>query len=265
MKKQLVSALATAALVAVPATSMVATAQAAPPPATTAPATTGLPHSLGLTSVKNARDLGGYRTANDKTLASGLVFRTANLATLSPADAAKLTSLHLATDVDLRTAIERTVQPDRPVAGAAQQWNDVLGQANPIDMLVLSGAYVDFVTNPAARAAFSKTLKTIETNAAAGKATLFHCSAGKDRTGWTAAVLLTILGVDRSTVNQDYLLSNAYNNATPNDPINGVNIDWLNASFNAAKQHYGSFDNYVRNGLGLTAADIASLKHSLLK
>jgi len=265
MKKQFVTALATAALVAAPATAMTATAQAAPAPATQAPAAAGLPHSLGLTSVKNARDLGGYRTANGQTVATDLVFRTANLASLSPADAAKLTSLHLTTDVDLRTAIERTIQPDRPVAGTAQQWNDVLGQANPLDLLNLSGAYVDFVTNPAARAAFGKTLKTIGANAAAGKATLFHCSAGKDRTGWTAAVLLTILGVDRNTVNQDYLLSNTYNNTTQNDPINGVNIDWLNASFNAANQHYGSFDNYVKSGLGLTAADIASLKHSLLK
>lgn len=263
MKKQIVTALTAAALVAAPATSMVATAQAAPAPTTGAAAVT-LPHSLGLTSVHNARDLGGYRTADGRTVTGGLVFRTGNLSSLSLADAHSLASKRVATAVDLRTAIERTIQPERAIPGAAAQWNDVLGTANPADMLLLQGAYVDFVTNPGARAAFGKTLKTIETNAAAGKATLFHCSAGKDRTGWTAAVLLTILGVDRSTVDQDYLLSNKFNNSGPNDPINGVNINWLNASFNAANQYYGSFDNYVHRGLGLSDAAVASLKAHLL-
>ncbi|NED64041.1 tyrosine-protein phosphatase, partial [Streptomyces sp. SID10244] len=83
-------------------------------------------------------------------------------------------------------------------------------------------------------------------------------------TGWASAVLLSILGVDRSTVEQDYLASNTFRHADAGDSLNGVNISSLRAAFAAADKTYGSFDNYVSKGLGLTAGDIAGLKKGLL-
>jgi protein-tyrosine phosphatase len=64
-----------------------------------------------------------------------------------------------------------------------------------------------FVTSPTAQAAF----KALLTGIADGDgAEFYHCTAGKDRTGWATAVILTLLGVPQSTVMQDYLLSNTY-------------------------------------------------------
>ena len=93
---------------------------------------------------------------------------------------------------------------------------------------------------------------------------LFHCSAGKDRTGWLSAVLLTVLGVDRQVVDADFLASNSFRHASPTDPLNGVNIGLLNAAFASADKTYGSFENYVHKGLRLSDSDIAGLKKALL-
>ncbi|MEV0104091.1 tyrosine-protein phosphatase, partial [Nocardia sp. NPDC050789] len=93
---------------------------------------------------------------------------------------------------------------------------------------------------------------------------LFHCTAGKDRTGWTSAVLLTLLGVDKDTVYYDYLLSNYYRGAKDGDMLNGVAASALDSAFDQATKSYGSFDGYVRDGLQLTDADIAALKAKLL-
>lgn len=95
-------------------------------------------------------------------------------------------------------------------------------------------------------------------------AVLFHCTAGKDRSGWTTAVLLTVLGVDRATVTEDYLLSNQFRNASPDDQLNGVRQSWLDAAFDQVNRTYGDFDTYVRDGLKLTDADVAALKAELL-
>ena len=76
-----------------------------------------------------------------------------------------------------------------------------------------SSAYRAFVTSPSARAAFRKTPLNIKNTTSAGNSVIFHCTAGKDRIGWTAALLLSILGVDRATIERDYLASNTYRHA----------------------------------------------------
>ncbi|MFI6043639.1 tyrosine-protein phosphatase [Nocardia sp. NPDC051321] len=221
--------------------------------------------SLNLQGVQNARDIGGYRTATGKTVRTGLVYRTGQLNNATPADLTELSSRQVRVVDDLRTVYERAIGPDKVPAGATANWDDVIGQAPPEVMAsTLTGGdslYRAFITAPGANEAFASVLRDIiDTDGSV----LFHCTAGKDRTGWTAAVLLTVLGVDRDTVNQDYLLSNQYRNANPNDPINGVQQPWLDAAFDQANQTYGSFDNYVRAGLKLSDADIAALKTKLL-
>ncbi|MEV6555170.1 tyrosine-protein phosphatase [Nocardia sp. NPDC051756] len=234
----------------------------AEPPAASAVA---FDRSLNLQGVQNARDLGGYRTGAGKTVRTGLVYRTGQLNNATPADLAELTGRQVRVVDDLRTIYERALGPDKVPAGATANWDDVIGQAPPEVMATtLTGGdslYRAFITAPGANQAFASVLHDIITT---DGAVLFHCTAGKDRTGWTAAVLLTLLGVDRDTVDQDYLLSNQYRNANPNDPINGVQQSWLDAAFDQANQTYGSFDNYVRDGLKLTDADLTALKTKLL-
>ncbi|WP_062988947.1 tyrosine-protein phosphatase [Nocardia anaemiae] len=221
--------------------------------------------ALNLQGVQNGRDAGGYRTTDGHRVRTGLVFRTGQLNNATPADLAVLTDRKVRVVDDLRTVYERTVAADRVPTGAVANWNDVIGQAPPQTLITtLTGGddlYRAFITAPGANEAFASVLRDIiDTDGAV----LFHCTAGKDRTGWTSAVLLTVLGVDRDTVTQDYLLSNQYRNASPNDPLNGVSAGWLDAAFEQANQSYGSFDAYVREGLKLSATDVAALKAKLL-
>ncbi|WP_227981064.1 tyrosine-protein phosphatase [Nocardia spumae] len=234
----------------------------APPPAV---AVNTQDRALPLASVQNARDIGGYRTTDGRVVKTGLVFRSADLSRLSDADSAALAARGLRTVADLRTSYERALSPDRVPAGAALHVHDVIGQAPPQVMASTLSAgsdlYRAFITAPGASDAFAGVLRDIVD---ADGSVLFHCSAGKDRTGWTAAVLLTILGVDRDTVNYDFLLSNYYRNASEGDALNGVILSALDSAFDQVDQSYGSFDNYVRDGLKLSDNDIAALRAKLL-
>jgi protein-tyrosine phosphatase len=115
-----------------------------------------------------------------------------------------------------------------------------------------------------------------------GSPILLHCTAGKDRTGYASAVLLTLLGVDQNTIFEDYLLSNTY--AKPNyqtlikiilgrgprayrlvRPLYGVQKSWLKTSMNAIDTEWGGFNNYAREGLGLSTGDIDILRDLLLE
>ncbi|MGW4631268.1 tyrosine-protein phosphatase [Nocardia sp. NPDC004415] len=220
---------------------------------------------LGLSGVPNARDAGGYRTVDGRWVRTGLVFRSGALDKATPDDLARLTALGVTVVDDLRTGYERSLAPDKLPVGATGHSYDVIGQAPP---LILAGAlfggegmYRAFITAPGADEAFAAVLRGI---IAAEGGVLYHCSAGKDRTGWTSAVLLSLLGVDRATVTADFLLSNTYRNAVPGDPLNGVQGEWLDAAFDQVNRSYGSFDAYVRDGLGLTPSEITALRTKLL-
>lgn len=242
------------------------TALAADPPAATSSVVVNTDNrSLGLQGVLNARDAGGYRTTDGRDVRTGLVFRSGDLSKATDADLANLTGRDLKVVDDLRTSFERGMSPDRVPAGAQENYDDIIGQAPPqvlaSTLSAGSDLYRAFITAPGANDGFANVLRDI---AYTDGSVLFHCTAGKDRTGWTSAVLLTILGVDRETVKYDYLLSNYYRGASENDALNGVVPSALDAAFDQVNQSYGSFDNYVRDGLKLTDGDIAALKAKLL-
>jgi protein-tyrosine phosphatase len=112
---------------------------------------------------------------------------------------------------------------------------------------------------------------------------VWHCSAGKDRTGFAAAILLRILGVSPDIVMSDYMESNAH--ALKGRKINmrllrlfkgdeaadkltvmlGVEETWLNAAFDEIDRQWGDFDNYVATGLQLSPSDIEQLRSTLLE
>ncbi|MYR05857.1 protein-tyrosine-phosphatase [Gordonia sp. SID5947] len=260
-RRRLVSAAAALAVIGAPAIAPTAIGTATAVPSQAAP--TVAPAAFDLAGTDNTRTFTNYRTVDGHTI-NGRVLRSDNLSQLTAADRQKLARAHVTSIIDLRTQIERAVQPDRSVPGATIQYFDVLGAQPPTTLVDMQSSYRSFVTDPSARAAFRKTLLDIKNTAAKGNTALYHCTAGKDRTGWASAVLLSVLGVDRGTVEQDYLASNTFRHANADDPLNGVNISWLRASFSAADTTYGSFDNYVSKGLGLTGADIAGLKKALL-
>lgn len=244
-----------------------------------------------LSGADNFRDLGGigagYATAGGEHVARGVVYRS-NALTLTPADLAGVSSLHITDVIDLRTTEEIAAKPDTPIPGAEWINENVLGSsvatATPSFATaqdaeaMMDGVYTTMVTSPDARKAIAGTLSRI---ADAKGAVIVHCTAGKDRTGWTSALLLHIAGAEQATIDQNYLLSNQYSRAGINAslagitaaqgaaaaaayaPLLGVEQSFLDASYAAVTAEYGSVDGYLTKGLGLSTATIAKLKDRL--
>lgn len=249
---------------ALPDHALLPTAAAAP--ATLEDASTvgdGEPHLIALRGTENTRTFSGYTTADGKTIAPNVI-RSDNLSGLTAADQRALADLDVTSVIDLRTVFERGFSPNKPVPGAVERHVDVLGGGQLTNVVILPEAYRAFVTEPSARKAFGTALTEIKEVTGRGEAVLYQCSAGKDRTGWTSAVLLTILGVDRATIERDFMASNTFRNANPQDPLNGVNLSWLRSSFATVDSEYGDFDAYVRDGLGLSDDDVEELRANIL-
>jgi outer membrane autotransporter protein len=114
--------------------------------------------------------------------------------------------------------------------------------------------------------------------AAVDGAALFHCTAGKDRTGWTAAVLQSIAGVDDATIMSNYLATNDYTAARMKAtlaalppsmaavyaPLLGVEASYLQAGLDQVSAQYGSMDNYLKQGLGLSQETIYVLRGKMV-
>ncbi|MEU9562629.1 tyrosine-protein phosphatase [Streptomyces sp. NPDC048161] len=235
--------------------------------------------SLGIDSARNFRDIGGYRTTDGRWVRPGLVYRSNKLNSLTGAEQQRLLSQHLTLDVDLRNAVERHDDPDRVPAGVTYQVADVVSLnhgirfhdsalmtlAEAIAAGLFSGSsdlgqsigYPFMVNFVGADYAFRDLVTAVATNDSG--ATVYHCSSGKDRTGWSTAVLLTLLGVPRETVEADFLASNDY----LGNP-KAVELSWLRAAFDEVDHLYGDFGTYVREGLRLDDATVAALRTKLL-
>ena len=241
---------------------------------------------------RNFRDLGGYRTADGRTVRWGLLYRSGSLGGLSPAGRAQLEALGAARLVDLRTAEERRrdgfdlakafgpryyardyrlSSGDLPALFARPE--ALTGEAVRAEMEAIYRALVREQI-PAFRVLFA--------DLAAGRLPLvFFCSAGKDRTGIAAALVLTALGVPYSTVREDYLLSNGapgmavLTAALPpafarlpeevRAPLVGVDGAWLDAAFAQIRADYGSVERYLEEALGVGPRQRALLRRHLLQ
>jgi len=240
---------------------------------------------LGLASAPNFRDVGGYRTRSGQWVRTGLVYRTAQL-TLSDADAAIVDKLGIGLDSDLRTDSEVAANPDVVPTGARFQQLNVMGTSDTGIGSVTSEADAQqammtierqFVTGESAKAAYHTLFTDLATTTAPS---LYHCTAGKDRTGWATAVLLTLLGVPEKTVMDDYLLSNTYYLDSPGvqamlasmppaqaaiyQHFMDVEPEYLQAGLDQVKETYGSMEAYARQGLGLSARTLAQLRAKML-
>jgi protein-tyrosine phosphatase len=241
--------------------------------------------SLHLASAPNFRDAGGYRTTDGRWVRMGVVYRSGDLSRLTDADLAKLHRLGIDEVFDLRTPAERAAAPDRLPAGATETSANVLGAADTGAFNVTSPAAAvqamtdaerTMVSAASAKSAYHQVLDAVAERDDQG--VLYHCTAGKDRTGWASAVLLTALGVPRETVEADYLASNTYraaeNAATlaklppayqaVYKPLLEVRPEYLNAGFDEVAKDFGGFDGYLRDGLGLDRGDLRDLRSQLL-
>lgn len=218
----------------------------------------------------NFRDLGVYTGEGGRPLRRGRIFRSDHLGALDGEALAALGGLGLDRVLDLRGAAERQsaacALPGVAVHSLAieptivQVLNDLLAAGHritPHDVVAhMQDTYRGFVRNNTHRFAelFAHLLQ-------ARGPLVFHCTAGKDRTGFAAALILHALGVREDDIVHDYLLTNE--RLRPPEASKWglepevarvlwrVQPEFLQAAFEAVDRDHGGVQAYLREGLGL--------------
>lgn len=248
--------------------------------------------------VTNFRDIAGvaqqfggsgyaYTTANDGTMRTGVFYRSNALGNMSAADQATINKLGIVEDIDLRTPTEVAADQDIVPVGATYENINVIG-TSAVNFVPSSAAAVvqfmqqtnaNFVSVDHERTAIAQVLLDM---AHANGAVLFHCTAGKDRTGWVTAVLDNIAGMSSSDIMANYLATNQYSAtliasemtaytakygaqfANAMAPALGVQASFLQAGLDQVASEYGTMQTYLTQGLGLTQADIYVLRAKMV-
>ena len=231
------------------------------------------PRSLALSGASNFRDLGGYAGLDGRVVRWRRIFRSDHLARLTPQDIGLLADLGLARAVDFRGQAESAAQAYAlpavryhalPIEPTVVQRAKDMAQAGqqitaPIAVRLMQDPYRAFVSdNTQQFAALFAHLLDEDTPL------VFHCTAGKDRTGFAAALILLALGVPRDVVMQDYLLTNGLYRrpaelarTAPDEVLSvvwRVQQDFLEAALQAVEQDHGGLPQYLERRLGLNAA-----------
>jgi protein-tyrosine phosphatase len=240
---------------------------------------------------RNFRDVGGYRTADGHTVKRGVMYRSGSLGSLSPAGQQTLSGLGIKSIIDLRSTDERSHDNGDWLATSGQgYWTRDYGMSHGDIAKLFSSSGPP--TAESTKAMMSQAYRTLPKEQASGYREMFarlvagkeplvvNCTAGKDRTGIAAALVLTALGVPYETVREDFLLSN---NAPGMDtltgslpgplaklppevlkPLAGVEDEYLDTAFAQLKQDYGSVDNYLEKELGVGPREVTALRHNML-
>ncbi|MBX5453033.1 MAG: tyrosine-protein phosphatase [Acidobacteriia bacterium] len=245
-----------------------------------------LPVVVPLEGASNVRDLGGWPTRNGGRVRFGKVFRGAALDRISEADKARLAGLGLRTVCDFRGIKEASRAPSRldslpGISIHALPIEPRIG-ASILDILATREATGEDVKSLMHRAYRSYVLEwhvhyrrlfelLLDENSGP---LLFHCSAGKDRTGFGAALLLSALDVPWEAVMEDYLATNRLWRAdhpllqripaAAAETLLRVHPDLLEAAFATIRSEYGSFDRYLRDVLGVDAGRREQLQTMLV-
>jgi protein-tyrosine phosphatase len=243
-----------------------------------------------LQGTANFRDLGGYKTKDGHHVKWGEIYRSADISKLTDVDLAVLKNRNITYDVDLRGNLESAQAPDKLNPGTdyilCPAGSNNLGammkglttlKGNGGDSLII--AFYSNIDSLALRyRPFFDKLLDLPTD----QALVFHCTAGKDRTGIAAALLLYSLGVPYDTIIKDYVATNYYrrteNVKTTTQMVKFMHADeevaksmmaakkeYLDATFTAITKQYGSIDNYLKTQIGLDDQKIALLKKKFLE
>ena len=260
---------------------------------------------IGLNSIVNARELGGYRMPDGSLIKRGKLLRGGALNRLSPEDLKLLTDrYHLSRIFDFRTSFEVKRTPDMEIPGANRIWLPAFDEDSmQMEKLSLpSEAYRDLVSwltlhasekkvQEVARDMYTVMITTEFTqvqyagfflnilNSEEG-AVYWHCSQGKDRTGLGAALMLAALGADRKLIMEDYEISNEvyrqeveeiYGRLATEEEKEaaltfiGVNSKYFSAALDKVEEQYGSLLGFLKGPICLSEEDIRSLRERFLE
>jgi len=256
---------------------------------------------IALEGGRNFRDLGGYETTDGKRVRWRRLFRTGVMSYLTRNDYISLHALGIRVFCDFRTRREREVEPVewRGDGVTRMEWDyDVQDRklrlavtaqdASPeATRLAMLGFYRRMP------AIFEEPYRAVFAKLAAGELPLlFGCSAGKDRTGLAAALVLTCLGVRLEQVVADFVLTDRVvdlesvllrNSGTSvglgqraheymlrlspsvRAPMLKASQEYLEAAFDQIRQDHGSVERYARDRLGVTPEMMTSLREHLLE
>jgi protein-tyrosine phosphatase len=266
------------------------------------PELSGPGEAIVLATLPNLRDAGGWPTADGRRVRTGVLFRSTALDRLDDADAAAVTALGIRCVVDFRTSLERESQPDRVLEGVRGLIEDVLADSSvaapaqmqaffrdPAQALAflesgrgdqaMRSAYREFITLPSARRGLSTFYRLLLDEAELP--VLYHCTTGKDRTGWATAALLTLLGVSEHDVYREYLLTNEQllpaleplfrrfeAHGAPREllvPVLGVDRSYLDTAFATMRAEFDTIERYFALALGISGAEQEQLRERLLE
>ncbi len=249
---------------------------------------------LPFTGAHNFRDLGGYKTSDGKTVKWGKVYRSDNLHSLTDEDLKYMERLNIKSVVDFRSDEERNEEPDRltpdmtpillPIKFEPEGVTENLTRDLTFGNLDSSNLLRDFniILVKEFTEEYREFFRHIVDNG--GEPFLLHCTAGKDRAGFGSAMILTVLGVPREKIIEDYLLTNTYvsdhvdrklletelktffrADSENLRKINFVEERYIQAAFDTIDSHWGGMDQYISEGLNLTEEDINKIKDYYLE
>lgn len=248
----------------------------------------------------NFRDLGGYQTTDGRTVKWHKLIRSASLNELSLKDQAFLKQYGLKTIVDFRSPEEAEKEPDvtiddtnhlfMPVfdvdetknsISPTELFNELLKDPDGVKQMVQVNK--NLVLEPHATQTYRNFFQVLLDNTDDDHCLLFHCTAGKDRTGFGAALILSVLGVPQETIMEDYLLSAKYSKAksektlaylkekgAPQAVIDGVAdlLDvkpvYLQTAFDTIIEKYGDVSTYLIEEIGIDETVQQELKNIYL-
>ena len=266
-----------------------------------APAATS--RQIALEGASNVRDLGGIRTETGQTVVANKVFRADDLSALTPADVEVLEAAGVTTIIDFRGADEVADDGSAPVPDSievihipvlddttqalAEALTGVMRGGDPAAVEEMLGggeafrikneSFAQQLKNEETMAGYGQTLELI---ADAPGAVVYHCTAGKDRTGMMTAILLGILGVPDETIIADFVQSNEYLADHYSETYaflesKGVDVDLirplteqeaanLQPVLDAVQNEYGGWDSFANDVLGVDNNTLEALRAKLL-
>lgn len=255
---------------------------------------------IPLTGTPNLRDLGGYVSRCGRRIKHGKLFRSGTLAYLSDTDWETLAAYNLGVVCDFRSARERSREPTKPPPAARLRIVDLAidpgdhyqwlqrcfaersgTSAQAVEIMCTINRELALKFTDVYREFLQQIIKLPD-----DQSLLFHCSAGKDRTGFATALVLFCLKVDLATIESDYLLTAQYyrpaeafsrmleklgHSEEANDalahllPLFDVRKEYLHAAFEAIAGNFESMEHYLEEVMKIDSRALEQLRDTYLE